>query len=94
MCIRNNRQSRKAADAFRNRFAERDALSADRYSVTGIFNVAAGVDSPVMALYESANFETGVRSIGEFARLQGEGDELLSTSRFQFLFAFAGRASV
>lgn len=57
VCVGDDRDARELPGAFGNRLAQRHALSAHRQAVAGIFNVAAGEDSPVTAFDRRADLE-------------------------------------
>ena len=58
MRLSDHRNSRKFARSFRDRFAKRVPLSANRQAVTRIFDVTTGEDPTVAAFDHRSDFET------------------------------------
>jgi len=67
--------AREAAVAFRQRFEHGDALGADRQTIGGIFDVAAGDDRPVSRLQRRADLEGRERRHGALTRAPRGIDE-------------------
>ena len=65
------------AVSFRERLEDGDALGADGQAIRGVFDVAASDDRSIYGFERSADFETGIVSMGVLANRARGSDEVV-----------------